>query len=62
MRYMDADKTYREQARPELHKNAWSIIERIQVATYRKTPALRPNSLSDKQDIWDTAGETRKNS
>ena len=31
--YMDADKTHREKARRELHKNAMSYIEQILEAT-----------------------------
>ena len=42
MHHMEADKTYREKARQELHKNATSYIEQILEATSQKTAAVRP--------------------
>ena len=40
--HMDADKTYREKARRELHKNATSYTEQILEATPHEKTAARP--------------------
>ena len=40
--YMDADKTYGEKARLQLHKNATSYVEQILEATPYETTAVRP--------------------
>ena len=40
MDHMDADKTYREKARLELHKNATSYTEQILEATPHKTATV----------------------
>ena len=37
MHHMDAEKTYREKAKREMHKNAMSYIEQILEATSHKT-------------------------
>ena len=42
MYHMDANKTYWEKARWELHKNALSYLEQIQEATSHETSAVRP--------------------
>ena len=42
MHHMDADETYREKARRELHKNAMSYIEQILEATSHETTVVRP--------------------
>ena len=42
MHHMDADKTYREKARGELHKNATSFIEQIVEATFHETMVRLP--------------------
>ena len=39
---MDADKTYKEKAREELHKNATSYIQQILKETLYKTTAVWP--------------------
>ena len=39
---MDADKTYKEKARREEHKNATSYIEQILETTPDETTAVRP--------------------
>ena len=41
MHHMDADKTHREKARRELHKNATSYIEQILEATPHETTPVR---------------------
>ena len=38
---MDADKTYREKAKRELHKNAMGSMEQILEATPRETVAVQ---------------------
>ena len=40
MHHMDADKSYREKARQELHKNATSYTEQILEATSHNTAGL----------------------
>ena len=42
MHHMDADKTYREKAGQQLHKNATSYIEQVLEATCHKTATIRP--------------------
>ena len=42
MYHMDADKTYREKARRELHKNATSYTEQTLEVTSHETPAVWP--------------------
>ena len=42
MHYMDANKTAREEARRQLHKNAASNIEQVLAATPHKTPTIQP--------------------
>ena len=42
MHYMDSNKTAREEARRQLHKNAASHIEQVQAATPHKTPTVQP--------------------
>ena len=42
MHCMDADKTYREKAKQELHKNATSYIEHFLEVTPDETTAVRP--------------------
>ena len=44
MHYMDAQKTAGEEARRQLHKNADSNIEQVQVATPNKAPTIRSPS------------------
>ena len=39
---MDAENTYREKARRELHKNATSYIEQILEAAPHETTTVRP--------------------
>ena len=39
---MDANKTHREKARWELHKNSSSYFEQIFEATFHKTTAVQP--------------------
>ena len=41
MHHMDADKTYREKAGQNLHKNATSYMEQILEATPNKTTAVQ---------------------
>ena len=41
MHHMDGDKTLRDKARRELHKNTTSNIEQILKATLYKTTAVR---------------------
>ena len=66
MHYMDANKTAGEEVRRQLHKNAASNIEQVQVATPHKTPTIRPPasrlpsrklSKLDEPNTQDTAGE-----
>ena len=42
MHYLDANKTAREKARRQLHKNAASNIEQVLEATPHKAPIIRP--------------------
>ena len=42
MHYLNANKTAREKARRQLHKNAASNIEQVLEATPHKTPTIRP--------------------
>ena len=42
MHYMDSNKTAREEARRQLHKNAASNPEQVLEATPHKTPNVRP--------------------
>ena len=42
MHHMDADKTYWEKARQEVHKNAMSYIEQILEATSLETTVVWP--------------------
>ena len=42
MHKMDANKTAREEARRQLHKNAASDIEQVMAVTLHKTPTIRP--------------------
>ena len=42
MHYLDANKTAREEARQQLHKNVASNIEQVLAATPHKTPTIRP--------------------
>ena len=42
MHYMDSNKTAREEARRQLHKNAASYLEQVLAATPHKTPTVRP--------------------
>ena len=42
MLYMDANKTAREEARRQLHKNAASNIEQVLAAIPHKAPTIRP--------------------
>ena len=42
MHHMDADKTHREKARRELHRNNTSYIEQILEVTPHETIAVRP--------------------
>ena len=42
MHYMEADKTYREKAKEEVHENATSYTERIPEVTLKETTAVRP--------------------
>ena len=64
----NADKAYREKARKVLHKNATKHIEKILVATSRKTAAVPPSTshLSETIEIirtryakhcWKSKGE-----
>ena len=41
MHYLDANKTAREEARRQLHKNAASNIEQVLAATPHKAPTIR---------------------
>ena len=40
--YMDSNKTAREEARRQLHKNAAYNLEQVLAATPQKTPTVRP--------------------
>ena len=40
--YMDSNKTAKEEARRQLHKNVASNIEQVLAATLHKTPTVRP--------------------
>ena len=40
--YMDSNKTAREEARRQLHKNAASNLEQVLAATSHKAPTVRP--------------------
>ena len=42
MHYMDSNKTAREEARRQLHKNAASNLEKVLAATPQKSPTIRP--------------------
>ena len=42
MYHMDANKTHKEKARLELHKNAANCLEQILEATSQKTAAIQP--------------------
>ena len=42
MHYLDANKTAREEARQQLHKNVVSNIKQVLVATLHKAPTIRP--------------------
>ena len=42
MHYMDANKTAREEARRQLHKNSASNLEQVLAATPNKIPTIRP--------------------
>ena len=42
MHYMDTNKTAREEARRQLHKNVVSNNEQVLAATPHKTPTIRP--------------------
>ena len=66
---MDANKTAREEARRQLHKNATCNAKQVLAATTHKTPTVRPPvPLSrklfklDEPDMQDTAGEAGTNS
>ena len=41
MHYLDANKTAREEARRQLHKNVASNIKQVLVATPHKAPTIR---------------------
>ncbi len=53
LHYLDANKTAREKARRQLHKNVASNIEQVLEATLSKL---------DQPDMQDTAGEAGTNS
>ena len=64
MHYMDSNKTAREEARRQLHKNAASNLEQVLAATPHKTPTVLATCLLsrklfklDEPDMQDTAGE-----
>ena len=59
MHHQDANKTAREEARRQLHKNVGSNIEQVLAATPYKAPTIRPRKLSklDEPDTQDSAGE-----
>ena len=42
MHHLDANKTAREEARRQLHKNVASYTEQVLAATPHKTPTIRP--------------------
>ena len=42
LHYMDANKTAREEARRQLHKNATCNLKQVLAATPHKTPTVRP--------------------
>ena len=42
MHYLDANKTGREEARRQLHKNVASNIKQVLAVTPHKAPTLRP--------------------
>ena len=42
MHYLEANKTAREKARQQLHKNAASNIEQVLEPTPHKAPIIRP--------------------
>ena len=44
MHYLDTNKTAGEEARRQLHKNAASNIEQVQMATPHKAPTIRPTA------------------
>ena len=54
---MDANKTAREKARRQLHKNAASNIEQVLAAKPHKASTIRPPASYHDQDMQDTAGE-----
>ena len=57
MHHIDADKTYWEKARQELHKNATSYIELILEATPHETATVR-SLTSNLQDCHDKTCRT----
>ena len=71
MHNMDANKTLRENARLEVHKNATGYFKQILQATLKNALVVRPLtshltkhpiSQNISQDMKDNAGETRMNS
>ena len=69
LHYMDANKTAREEARRQLHKNAMCNLKQVLAATPHKTPTVRPPApyqrklfKLDEPDMQDTAGEAGTNS
>ncbi len=48
MHYLNANKTVREEARRQLHKNATSNIEQVLAATPHKAPTIRPPTHHEK--------------
>ena len=44
MHHLDANKTAREEARRQLHKNAVSNIKQVLAATPHKAPTIRPSA------------------
>ena len=44
MNYMDSNKTAREEAIRQLHKNATSNLEQVLASTPHMTPTVRPSA------------------
>ena len=67
MHHMDSNKTHRENAGWEIHKNAPGYFEQFLEVTPHETAVLWPSipvwkaSMLNKQDMKDTAGESRMN-
>ena len=60
-RYLDANKTAREEAKQQLHKNVASNIEQVLAATPHKAPTIRPPA-SHQENYLSKTNQTHRTS